>query len=142
MLTLALSDRQTDKVVNIALACASSAILATVLIFSIGPRPPPPQAVARDTKADLPKDLGPRIVRVERFMREELVPMSAPSPTPEPRLWWPPQPVPQAATADWPTEAIPPAQAEEKPDKGRDVCSRHGMRKVMIDGGKRWRCRK
>jgi hypothetical protein len=52
-----------------------------------------------------------------------------------------PEPI-QVASAPPEVEAGPVWRKREKTRRGGDVCTRHGMRKVMTRGGKSWRCRK
>jgi len=139
MPNLALSNKMPDSIADLALMGAGAMAALAIVIFSIGPRPPPSQAVAREAKSDhLPKDFGPRTVKIERFMPppREIDVMPTSRPEPDASLWWPPQPM--TKVAGWPKE-----QAKAKPaEPPRDVCAKYGKRKVFIDGGKRWRCRK
>lgn len=163
----------------LAVAAGGSLLLVTALVLSIGPRPPP-QAVVREAKAarshangetvlmksvPIPRDLGPRTVKVERFVQaqaptpEVVMPAPPPTPsltplTPQVDVWWPqearsspstsPQlpPLPPSRPATgWEEPPPPPAAKAEPVHESHDICARHGMKKVWVSN-KRWRCRK
>jgi hypothetical protein len=153
MQTLALSNKL-DRIADIGMigvgALLTAMLLASVLIFSIGPRPPPAESVVvRDGKSER-WDAGPRVVKVQRFVKPpepkvmpQLPPPMPPPSRPDSSLWWPPPPS-FTATPGWPKEQSSRAEAKEKPKPSaaepRDICAKHGMRKVTV--GKGWRCRK
>jgi hypothetical protein len=73
----------------------------------------------------------PRVVSTER-----VVPEPAATPAPAPTV------VPPIIRANVEEDDDPKPRRARKHTTRRDVCARHNMRKVLIRGGKSWRCRK
>jgi len=91
------------------------------------PAPPMPEPVMTNIiqRSDkLYVEPAPAVVRTIPIVLAPPEPQSSPPPAPQPR---------QAATAD-----EPPRRGVQKT---RDICTRHGMRKVTTRGGRSWRCR-
>jgi hypothetical protein len=158
------------EVIELWCSIAGALVLATAIIIALGgPRPPQAKAVAiasygksdrythtggetQIAKSGVPHDVGPRVIRVERVIPPMPLPLGPVGGASVVQL---PKPAAMATeTSIWPnanTKPNPePEKAEPKPertekrvqhtDKGRDVCAKHGMRKVVV--GKRWRCKK
>ncbi len=53
-----------------------------------------------------------------------------------------PQPFAEEAPPPNPVKTVAVAPDAEKPAPESNVCTRHGLRKLVIRGGKSWRCRK
>jgi hypothetical protein len=134
--------------IKIMLVAAGLGLLTAAMVFALGP-PPPPEGVVREGKTDradakprasyskhraMPKDIGPRVVTVERI---QPLPAWLPQQPIEPVLP-PPAPLPptRPAPAVKPAAAVKPERRETK-----DVCAKHGRKKVWINS-KKWRCKK
>jgi hypothetical protein len=72
-----------------------------------------------------------------------------PGPSPSPMLVWPPvesakpSSLPPSVSPPLPSVRLPPpATLVQEADERSDICTRHGLRKVITQGGRSWRCRK
>ena len=120
---------------NLSLAAIPAALIA--ISFGLAARsstpPLPPVApvttVQRSDKLKV-EPVSPSVVTVRT------IPIALPEP--EPQSSPPPSP---------PTRAVAAAEEETRPARTRvqkrgDICTRHGMRKIVTRGGRAWRCRK
>ena len=76
----------------------------------------------------------------ERFVSTEPRPVTVERVLPEPAAT--PTVVPPVIRANVEEDDDPKPRRARKRTEQRDVCTRHHMRKVLIRGGKSWRCRK
>jgi hypothetical protein len=101
-----------------------------VMVSSLKTYPPPVQTGGG--KEDKLRDIGPRVVTVQRIVKPEPIPRS--ELVPEIDIWQQPQ---EVMPDVWP---VLPPKVVAKPEV-KDVCAKHNMRKVWVND-KYWRCRK
>jgi hypothetical protein len=113
------------------LAFGAAALFSMMLIAASERGPRPPQAVADPI--------------TERWLPEPgALPKADRLPLPVPEFVAEGPPAPAAADGPPPAFIRPAVETDRRPHRipARDVCSRHGMRKVVTRGGKSWRCRR
>ena len=113
---------------------AAAIAVLTVVVASLGKGPPPVQAGSRKgDKAEIAKDIGPRVIPIQRIkpepeLRTEVTPA------------WLQTPLPVKSVDVRPTNPLS-SKPVAKPDRAEQICARHNMRKVWVNSRK-WRCRK
>ena len=122
------------KIVSASAAAISLAIAVGHHQGSADDPPPPPVQQAAETSDDLFADHWTRAAGVVLLMAAMAETMQQPKPVATERI--------AVAPIDKPVAEVPKAMTIEHPrPKPRDICQRHGMRKVITRGGKSWRCK-
>jgi hypothetical protein len=121
------------------MTAACVAMFTLLMVFAIQRIPVPEPAAAAERRFD---DAWQDTIRVIPLKKADRLQIASTEPKPVTERIIPPAP-------DAPV-SVPPVvvvQDDDKPPaarhrRQRDVCTKHGMHKVTIRGGKSWRCRK
>ena len=117
---------------NLAFALVPVALIAVA--FGMASKP---AEVAPVQHSDPPAaKRGDRLVTPTRVVTVRTIPIVQAAPEPQPL---PPQAAPPALVETVAAEERPP---RKRSVNGGDICRRHGLRKVLTNGGRSWRCRK
>jgi hypothetical protein len=144
---LLLSNRSSYVTVAVTVAAALIALLLALAARS--PAPPAKAALPFVERYPAIKPLEPHSIRTIPIIKPaEPVAVPAPVPAAAPVMVAPPvvtiarrepvaEPVPEPVEDKGPRKAPPRRSAQ-----GRDICTAHGLRKVVTRGGRSWNCRR